>query len=90
MVQFPDKLEYNYADYFKKEIANLFVENDSICLDLKNIERASLSCIQVLIAAEHKAEKENVKFVIEPSDTLKKILNDLGLEISQLKKGMHK
>lgn len=80
MAQFSNNLEYNYAEHFKKEIAGLFVPGNPILIDLKNVERASLSCVQILVAAARKAEKDGIKFVIEPSDAMSKILNDLGLE----------
>ena len=59
MSDFPDNLEFNYAGEMRKKLLALFSnEAPSIYVDLENVERASLACVQLLIAAKNKAIKE--------------------------------
>jgi len=82
MKHFPDNLEYNYATSFKKELREMLDSGESIYLDLENVERASLACIQILFAACKKAEKNKTGLLIKSSQTLHEMLCDLGLESS--------
>ena len=80
MGKFPDDLNYNYAVQLKKEILSLFSSGGDIFLDLKNVERASLACVQVLTAGKQRADKDNIEFRLDPSDAFKGIAKDLGLD----------
>ena len=79
MGQFSDNLEFNYAKTMKKEVVALFDGAKSVVIDLKNVERASLSCIQILVAAKRKADKDGVQIAIHASEALEAMLEDLGL-----------
>lgn len=79
MKTWPDTLDFTYAPEFKKEILAIVSKPDAITLNFENVERASLACIQVLIAAKNKAEKDSLDFKITLSPALEKIMQDLGL-----------
>lgn len=80
MSQFPSNLEFAYAGRLKKEISSLFSGSKAIVLDFRNVERASLACIQIVVAAHQKAQKEKLQFVIEASEKFTTILKQLGLD----------
>ena len=79
MKKAPVNLDYAYAPSLKKGIQKQFKGGSSVFLDLQNVERASLACIQILIAARNKARKEDVAFSVNLSEPLKNILKDMGL-----------
>ncbi len=79
MSKFPSNLEFAYASRLKKDVSSLFTDSKAIVLDFKNVERASLACIQIIVAAHQKAEKEGLQFIIEASDRFGAILTQLGL-----------
>lgn len=87
MGEFPDNLEYNYAAQMKKKVQAQFSSGSAVFINLKNVERTSLSCVQVLVAASKKASRENLGFVIAASDALAIVFRDLGLEQILLAEG---
>lgn len=80
MAKFPDNLDYNYAVQLKKEILALLSKGGDIFLDLKNVERASLACVQILVAGKQRAKTENIEFRVEASEAFDSIIKNLGLE----------
>ena len=80
MSTFPENLEFTYAKEMKKDIEKLFHDAKSVAIDLRESNRASLACIQLLIAAKNKAKKDNIPIVIQTSDALSTIITELGLE----------
>lgn len=87
MPQFQDNLDYAYASRFKKEISKLFSGNEYITIDLRNTERASAACMQILVAAHKKAQKDGLQLIIDPSNSMKEIIEDLGLSTILSSKG---
>ncbi len=80
MGKFPDNLDYNYAVQLKKDILTLLSKGGDVFLDLKNVERASLACIQILVAGKQRADAANIEFRLEVSEAFCSIVKDLGLE----------
>lgn len=80
MAQFPDNLDFAYASKMKTEVACLFSGAKSVAIDLTNVERASLACMQVLVAAHDKAKREDIQLVIDASESFTIMLQKLGLD----------
>jgi anti-anti-sigma regulatory factor len=80
MNYFPENLEFAYASKFRSSLLDYYSGLKTPVLSLENVERASLSCVQILIALKIKADKEGVQLSIECSESLLEILQDLGLE----------
>lgn len=80
MQDIPSNLEFTYAPEFKKHITALCDNSGSIALDLQHVERASLACIQIILAAKKAADKDNKTMLIQPSESLMSIIKDMGLE----------
>ena len=59
---------------------SLFSGGGDVFLNLKNVERASLACVQILVAGKQRAEKENIEFVLDASEAFAEIVKDLGLD----------
>ena len=77
---FPENLEFAYAGKFRSTLIEYYTGSKSIVLSLENTERASLSCVQLLLALKVKADKEDVQLKVDSSESLSEILKGLGLE----------
>ena len=80
MSEFPVHLEFGYANELKGMLVKRLEFGEEIRLDFGDVQRASLACIQVLLAARAQAEKNQIGFVVEASDQFKNILQHLGLQ----------
>lgn len=78
MPQFPDNLEHIYAPEMKGVVASFFDGDKPVVLDLQNVRRASLACIQIILAAHSKAKRDGVQLVIESSESFTLILSAVG------------
>jgi len=75
----PQNLDYNYAASLKGHLANELAEKKSILIDCGETERLSMGCAQLLLAAQKKAQDNDIEFKIKASSAVQNILQDLGL-----------
>lgn len=76
---FGDQLDFTYAAELKKELGKSLKSGKEIKADLGQVERASLACLQVLIAARKKAREDGFDIHFILSEALGRVLEDLGL-----------
>lgn len=76
----PEILDYEYAADLYTLIQKGFGSSDSFALDLSHVQRASLSCLQVLVAAKRSAKANTFDFTVSLSDSLQQAMKDLGLD----------
>ncbi len=75
----PEHLDLIYAQTFLQHVNDHFGRKKNIIIDLSNVERSSLSCIQILVSAQKKANEKNKVLSIIASPELEKTFNLLGL-----------
>ena len=78
-MDFPDRLDFSYASQMKKDVEELFAKGGAISFDLRNVERSSLACVQIIVAAYKEAARRDISLEIKSSDALKQMYKDLGL-----------
>ena len=75
MSAFPVQLDLKQSDEFCNHIKDICANGAAKSVKLDKVEKMSLACLQVLVAAQ----KSGCALEIEPSDALTDIINDLGL-----------
>ena len=73
------KFSHQDAQDFKDNLLAFIDKNDKATYDLGNVETMSLSCIQILLAATRKIERDEKEINFIFSSDLKAIIDDLGL-----------
>ncbi|HCQ71209.1 MAG: hypothetical protein CL570_07740 [Alphaproteobacteria bacterium] len=77
---FSDVLELHDAVVLRDVIARGLEENSSYVLDLSEVQRASLSCFQILVSALRECEAaDSSALQVSLSASLKDAMIDLGL-----------
>lgn len=79
-MSFPANLEHVYARDFKEKLReSADLADSTITLDLGEVERSGLACIQVLLAFKESFAKQEQNVELIMSESLKSIISDLGL-----------
>ncbi len=79
MITLPANCEFNYAPTLKNELGKELAQGGGIAVDMRSVERMSLACVQILIAAVIKARKTDRTVKIDSSETVHAIFEDLGV-----------
>lgn len=80
MSEFPSHLDFQEAVKFHAQMKSVCSDKNDVTLNLSHIEKISLSCIQVLMAAKKEHEKNERELLLEMSDTMRDVISDLGLQ----------
>lgn len=73
-----DALKHEDAKSLKTYIQNEIENNDKCVLDLQDVKRASLSCIQLLLSVQKEHTFDELKIIL--SQELIDIFLDLGID----------
>lgn len=76
---FPDHLDFKHSVELKKKIGEMLSSQSSVYLDFQNVNRVNFACIQVILAAQKQAAKDDIAIAIQFSKQFKTILDQLGL-----------
>jgi len=78
--EFPNHLELIHADDLHAHLTKqLSLKKKTITIDLSHTTRASLACLQILIAAKQEAQNAKKKITFKLNDELTKTIEQLGL-----------